>query len=134
MAAAQRTAGIRLYLAEGEQLSAWLSGCDDEERHGQHALQQHEQAAQAVQQAKDALAALQTQQQQAQQQLALLEERFTLLQKTHADSLQQQQDLLQRWQEGEKTLAERRRAAAGTVWRTASRRGAGTAARQTNRL
>ncbi|BEM61260.1 TPA: exonuclease subunit SbcC [Serratia marcescens] len=95
-------------LAEGEQLSAWLSGCDDEERHGQHALQQHEQAAQAVQQAKDALAALQTQQQQAQQQLALLEERFTLLQKTHADSLQQQQDLLQRWQEGEKTLAERR--------------------------
>ena len=95
-------------LAEGEQLSAWLSGCDDEERRGQHALQQHEQAAQAVQQAKDALAALQTQQQQAQQQLALLEERFTLLQKTHADSLQQQQDLHQRWQEGEKTLAERR--------------------------
>ncbi|MGP2697326.1 SbcC/MukB-like Walker B domain-containing protein, partial [Serratia marcescens] len=40
--------------------------------------------------------------------LALLEERFTLLQKTHADSLQQQQDLQQRWQEGEKTLAERR--------------------------
>lgn len=95
-------------LAEGERLSAWLSGCDDEERRGQHALQQHEQAAQAVQQAKDALAALQTQQQQAQQRLALLEERFTLLQKTHADSLQQQQDLQQRWQEGEKTLAERR--------------------------
>ncbi|KAB5495615.1 exonuclease subunit SbcC [Serratia sp. RJAL6] len=95
-------------LAESERLSAWLSGCDDEERCGQHALQQHEQTAQAVQQAKDALAALQTQQQQAQQQLALLEERFTLLQKTHADSLQQQQDLQQRWQEGEKTLAERR--------------------------
>lgn len=95
-------------LADGEQLSAWLNGCDDEERRGQQALQQHEQAAQAVQQAKDALAALQTQQQQAQQQLALLEERFTLLQKTHADSLQQQQDLQQRWQEGEKTLAERR--------------------------
>ncbi|MCP1104778.1 exonuclease subunit SbcC [Serratia nevei] len=95
-------------LAEGEQLSTWLSGCDDEERHGQHALQQHEQAAQAVQQAKDALAALQTQQQQAQQQLALLEERFTLLQKTHAGSLQQQQELQQRWQEGEKALTERR--------------------------
>ncbi|MBH3028637.1 exonuclease subunit SbcC [Serratia marcescens] len=95
-------------LAESERLSAWLSGCDDEERRGQHALQQHEQAAQAVQQAKDALAALQTQQQQAQQQLALLEERFTLLQKTYADSLQQQQDLQQRWQEGEKSLAERR--------------------------
>ena len=95
-------------LAESERLSAWLSGCDDEERRGQHALQQHEQAAQAVQQAKDALTALQTQQQQAQQQLALLEERFTLLQKTYADSLQQQQDLQQRWQEGEKTLAERR--------------------------
>lgn len=95
-------------LADGEQLSAWLNGCDDEERRGQQALQQHEQAAQAVQQAKDALIALQTQQQQTQQQLALLEERFTLLQKTHADSLQQQQDLQQRWQEGEKTLAERR--------------------------
>ncbi|MBJ2079402.1 exonuclease subunit SbcC [Serratia ureilytica] len=95
-------------LADGEQLSAWLNGCDDEERRGQQALQQHEQAAQAVQQAKDALAALQTQQQQAQQQLALLEERFTLLHKAHADSLQQQQDLQQRWQEGEKTLAERR--------------------------
>ncbi|ASM20224.1 exonuclease subunit SbcC [Serratia marcescens] len=95
-------------LADGEQLSAWLNGCDDEERRGQHALQQHEQAAQAVQQAKDALIALQTQQQQAQQQLALLEERFTLLQKAHADSLQQQQELQQRWQEGEKTLAERR--------------------------
>ncbi|MTD08843.1 exonuclease subunit SbcC [Serratia sp. YC16] len=95
-------------LADDEPLSAWLSGCDDEERRGQQALQQHEQSAQAVQQAKDALAALQTQQQQAQQQLALLEERFTLLQKNHADSLQQQQDLQQRWQEGEKILAERR--------------------------
>lgn len=95
-------------LADGEQLSAWLSCCDDEERRGQQALQQHEQAAQAVQQAKDALIALQTQQQQTQQQLALLEERFTLLQKAHADSLQQQQELQQRWQEGEKTLAERR--------------------------
>ncbi|MBO1807898.1 exonuclease subunit SbcC [Serratia ureilytica] len=95
-------------LADGEQLSAWLNGCDDEERRGQQALQQHEQAAQAVQQAKDALIALQTQQQQTQQQLALLEERFTLLQKAHADSLQQQQALQQRWQEGEKTLAERR--------------------------
>ena len=95
-------------LAESERLSAWLSGCDDEERCGQLALQQHEQAAQAVQQAKDALTALQTQQQQAQQQLALLEERFTLLQKAHADSLQQQQELQQRCQEGEKTLAERR--------------------------
>lgn len=95
-------------LADGEQLSAWLNGCDDEERCGQQALQQHEQAAQAVQQAKDALTALQTQQQQAQQQLALLEERFTLLHKAHADSLQQQQELQQRWQEGEKTLAERR--------------------------
>ncbi|QNL01304.1 exonuclease subunit SbcC [Serratia ureilytica] len=94
-------------LADGEQLSAWLNGCDDEERRGQQALQQHEQAAQAVQQAKDALIALQTQQ-QTQQQLALLEERFTLLQKAHADSLQQQQELQQRWQEGEKTLAERR--------------------------
>ncbi|MBN5283191.1 exonuclease subunit SbcC [Serratia ureilytica] len=95
-------------LADGEQLSAWLNGCDDEERRGQQALQQHEQAAQAVQQAKDALIALQTQQQQTQQQLALLEERFTLLQKAHADSLQQKQELQQRWQEGEKTLAERR--------------------------
>ncbi|MBH2758736.1 exonuclease subunit SbcC [Serratia ureilytica] len=95
-------------LADGEQLSAWLNGCDDEERRGQQALQQHEQAAQAVQQAKDALIALQTQQQQTQQQLALLEERFTLLHKAHADSLQQQQELQQRWQEGEKTLAERR--------------------------
>ncbi|HIE4799021.1 TPA: exonuclease subunit SbcC [Serratia marcescens] len=95
-------------LADGEQLSAWLNGCDDEEQRGQQALQQHEQATQAVQQAKDALIALQTQQQQAQQQLALLEERFTLLQKAHADSLQQQQELQQRWQEGEKTLAERR--------------------------
>ncbi len=95
-------------LADDEPLSAWLSGCDDGERRGQQALQQHEQSAQAVQQAKDALAALQTQQQQAQQQLALLEERFTLLQKNHADSLQQQQDLQQRWQEGEKILAERR--------------------------
>ncbi|HGE6721222.1 TPA: exonuclease subunit SbcC [Serratia marcescens] len=95
-------------LADGEQLSAWLNGCDDEERRGQQALQQHEQAAQAVQQAKDALTALQTQQQQTQQQLALLEERFTLLHKAHADSLQQQQELQQRWQEGEKTLAERR--------------------------
>ncbi|TXE27030.1 exonuclease subunit SbcC [Serratia ureilytica] len=95
-------------LADGEQLSAWLNGCDDEERRGQQALQQHEQAAQAVQQAKDALIALQTQQQQTQQQLALLEERFMLLQKAHADSLQQQQELQQRWQEGEKTLAERR--------------------------
>ncbi|HGM6321529.1 TPA: exonuclease subunit SbcC [Serratia marcescens] len=95
-------------LADGEQLSAWLNGCDDEERRGQQALQQHEQAAQAVQQAKDALIALQTQQQQTQQQLALLEERFTLLKKAHADSLQQQQELQQRWQEGEKTLAERR--------------------------
>lgn len=95
-------------LEDAERLGQWLNACDSEERQGQQWLTQHEQAAQAVQQAKDALAELQAQQQQAQQQQALLDERFTLLEKNHADAQLQQQRLQQQWQEGEKTLGEHR--------------------------
>ncbi|MGB8663973.1 MAG: exonuclease subunit SbcC [Serratia inhibens] len=95
-------------LLDTERLHGWLNACDSEERQGQQWLAQHEQAAQAVQQAKDALAELQAQQQQAQQQQALLDERFTLLEKNHADAQLQQQRLQQQWQEGEKTLGEHR--------------------------
>ncbi|KYQ94586.1 ATP-dependent dsDNA exonuclease [Serratia plymuthica] len=95
-------------LLDTERLHGWLNACDNEERQGQQGLAQHEQAAQAVQQAKDALAELQAQQQQAQQQQALLDERFTLLEKNHADAQLQQQRLQQQWQEGEKTLGEHR--------------------------
>ncbi|QUY49324.1 exonuclease subunit SbcC [Serratia plymuthica] len=95
-------------LHDAERLSQWLNACDNEERQGQQWLAQHEQAAQAVQQAKDALAELQARQQQAQQQHALLDERFTLLEKNHADAQLQQQRLQQQWQEGEKTLGEHR--------------------------
>lgn len=91
-------------LQDVERLSQWLNTCDSEERQGQQWLAQHERAAHAVQQAKDALAALQAQQQQAQQQQALLDERFTLLEKNYADAQVQQQHLQQQRQEGEKTL------------------------------
>lgn len=95
-------------LQDAERLSQWLNACDSEERLGQAALLQHEQASRAVQQAKDQLAALQTQQQQAQQDKARLDERFTLLEKSHTEALLQQQRLQQQWQEGEQALGEQR--------------------------
>ncbi|EPC5668226.1 exonuclease subunit SbcC [Serratia liquefaciens] len=95
-------------LQDTARLSQWLSDCDNEERQAQASLLQHEQAAQAVQQAKDRLAALQTQQQQAQQEKALLDERFKLLEKSHAEAQSQQQRLQQRRQEAEQALGEQR--------------------------
>jgi exonuclease SbcC len=95
-------------LQDTARLSQWLSDCDNEERQAQASLLQHEQAAQAVQQAKDRLAALQTQQQQAQQEKALLDERFKLLEKSHAEAQSQQQRLQQQRQEAEQALAEQR--------------------------
>lgn len=95
-------------LQDTARLSQWLSDCDNEERQAQASLLQHEQAAQAVQQAKDRLAALQTQQQQAQQEKALLDERFSLLEKSHAETQSQQQRLQQQRQEAEQALGEQR--------------------------
>ena len=95
-------------LQDTAHLSQWLSDCDNEERQAQAGLLQHEQAAQAVQQAKDRLAALQTQQQQAQQEKALLDERFKLLEKSHAEAQSQQQRLQQQRQEAEQALGEQR--------------------------
>ncbi|MEZ2829467.1 exonuclease subunit SbcC [Serratia liquefaciens] len=95
-------------LQDTARLSQWLSDCDNEERQAQASLLQHEQAAQAVQQAKDRLAALQTQQQQAQQEKALLDERFSLLEKSHAEAQSQQQRLQQQRQEAERALGEQR--------------------------
>ncbi|HFI5309326.1 TPA: exonuclease subunit SbcC [Serratia liquefaciens] len=95
-------------LQDTARLSQWLSDCDNEERQAQASLLQHEQAAQAVQQAKDRLAALQTQQQQAQQEKALLDERFSLLEKSHAEAQSQQQRLQQQRQEAEQALGEQR--------------------------
>ncbi|HGM5285940.1 TPA: exonuclease subunit SbcC [Serratia liquefaciens] len=95
-------------LQDTARLSQWLSDCDNEERQAQACLLQHEQAAQAVQQAKDRLAALQTQQQQAQQEKALLDERFKLLEKSHAEAQSQQQRLQQQRQEAEQALGEQR--------------------------
>ena len=95
-------------LQDTARLSQWLSDCDNEERQAQAGLLQHEQAAQAVQQAKDRLAALQTQQQQAQQEKALLDERFKLLEKSHAEAQSQQQRLQQQRQEAERALGEQR--------------------------
>jgi len=95
-------------LQDTARLSQWLSDCDNEERQAQAGLLQHEQAAQAVQQAKDRLAALQTQQQQAQQEKALLDERFSLLEKSHAEAQSQQQRLQQQRQEAEQALGEQR--------------------------
>ncbi|RYM67165.1 ATP-dependent dsDNA exonuclease [Serratia liquefaciens] len=95
-------------LQDTARLSQWLSDCDNEERQAQAGLLQHEQAAQAVQQAKDRLAALQTQQQQAQQEKALLDERFKLLEKSHAEAQSQQQRLQQQRQEAEQALGEQR--------------------------
>ena len=95
-------------LQDTARLSQWLSDCDNEERQAQASLLQHEQAAQAVQQAKDRLAALQTQQQQAQQEKALLDERFKLLEKSHAEAQSQQQRLQQQRQEAERALGEQR--------------------------
>lgn len=95
-------------LQDTARLSQWLSDCDNEERQAQASLLQHEQAAQAVQQAKDRLAALQTQQQQAQQEKALLDERFKLLEKSHAEAQSQQQRLQQQRQEADQTLGEQR--------------------------
>ncbi|QDL33577.1 exonuclease subunit SbcC [Serratia liquefaciens] len=95
-------------LQDTARLSQWLSDCDNEERQAQASLLQHEQAAQAVQQAKDRLAALQTQQQQAQQEKALLDERFKLLEKSHAEAQSQQQRLQQQRQEAEQALGEQR--------------------------
>lgn len=95
-------------LQDTAHLSQWLSDCDNEERQAQASLLQHEQAAQAVQQAKDRLAALQTQQQQAQQEKALLDERFKLLEKSHAEAQSQQQRLQQQRQEAEQALGEQR--------------------------
>lgn len=95
-------------LQDTARLSQWLSDCDNEERQAQASLLQHEQAAQALQQAKDRLAALQTQQQQAQQEKALLDERFKLLEKSHAEAQSQQQRLQQQRQEAERALGEQR--------------------------
>lgn len=95
-------------LQDTARLSQWLSDCDNEEHQAQASLLQHEQAAQAVQQAKDRLAALQTQQQQAQQEKALLDERFSLLEKSHAEAQSQQQRLQQQRQEAEQALGEQR--------------------------
>jgi len=95
-------------LQDTARLSQWLRDCDTEERQAQAGLLQHEQAAQAVQQAKDRLAALQTQQQQAQQEKALLDERFSLLEKSHAEAQSQQQRLQQQRQEAEQALGEQR--------------------------
>lgn len=95
-------------LQDTARLSQWLSDCDNEERQAQASLLQHEQAAQALQQAKDRLAALQTQQQQAQQEKALLDERFKLLEKSHAEAQSQQQRLQQQRQEAEQALGEQR--------------------------
>ncbi|AYO36507.1 exonuclease subunit SbcC [Serratia sp. P2ACOL2] len=95
-------------LQDTARLSQWLSDCDNEERQAQASLLQHEQAAQAVQQAKDRLAALQTQQQQAQQEKALLDERFKLLEKSHAEAQSQQQRLQQQRQEADQALGEQR--------------------------
>lgn len=95
-------------LQDTARLSQWLSDCDNEERQAQASLLQHEQAAQAVQQAKDRLAALQTQQQQAQQEKALLDERFKLLEKSHAEAQSQQQRLQQQRQEADQALDEQR--------------------------
>ncbi|CAI2475864.1 Nuclease sbcCD subunit C [Serratia liquefaciens] len=95
-------------LQDTARLSQWLSDCDNEERQAQASLLQHEQTAQAVQQAKDRLAALQTQQQQAQQEKALLDERFKLLEKSHAEAQSQQQRLQQQRQEAEQALGEQR--------------------------
>ncbi|MGE6303184.1 exonuclease subunit SbcC [Serratia liquefaciens] len=95
-------------LQDTARLSQWLSDCDNEERQAQASLLQHEQAAQAVQRAKDRLAALQTQQQQAQQEKALLDERFSLLEKSHAEAQSQQQRLQQQRQEAEQALGEQR--------------------------
>lgn len=95
-------------LQDTARLSQWLSDCDNEERQAQASLLQHEQAAQALQQAKDRLAALQTQQQQAQQEKALLDERFSLLEKSHAEAQSQQQRLQQQRQEAEQALGEQR--------------------------
>lgn len=95
-------------LQDTARLSQWLSDCDNEERQAQASLLQHEQAAQAVQQAKDRLAALQTQQQQAQQEKALQDERFSLLEKSHAEAQSQQQRLQQQRQEAEQALGEQR--------------------------
>ena len=95
-------------LQDTARLSQWLSDCDNEERQAQASLLQHEQAAQSLQQAKDRLAALQTQQQQAQQEKALLDERFKLLEKSHAEAQSQQQRLQQQRQEAEQALGEQR--------------------------
>ncbi|MFI8417628.1 exonuclease subunit SbcC [Serratia sp. NPDC078593] len=91
-------------LQDSERLNDWLHRCDSEEREGQQRLAQHELAVQAVQQAKDALANLQTEQQQKQQHAALLNERFSLLEKNFADHQQQQQRLQQQWQQNEENL------------------------------
>jgi exonuclease SbcC len=95
-------------LQDSDRLSQWLTTCDNEERQGQAALLQHEQASHAVQQAKDQLASLQAQQQQAQQDKARLDERFILLEKSLAEALLQQQRLQQQWQDGEQALGEQR--------------------------
>ncbi|MBV6695338.1 exonuclease subunit SbcC [Serratia quinivorans] len=95
-------------LQDADRLSQWLNACDNEERQGQAALLLHEQASHAVQQAKDQLATLQTQQQQAHQEKARLDERFILLEKSHAEAQLQQQRLQQQWQDGERVLGEQR--------------------------
>lgn len=84
----------------------WLAQCDRQEQQCQEYIRQHEQLARSVQQAKDALTAALGEQQQAQQQAALLTERFTLMQKNHAQTQQQRERLQQQFADGEKTLAE----------------------------
>ncbi|WP_431223517.1 exonuclease subunit SbcC [Serratia sp. L9] len=76
-------------LQDHARLTAWLEACDSEERAGQQQLQEHERLARAVQQAKDALHTLQNEQIGSQQEMALLNERFELLQKNQAEAQHQ---------------------------------------------
>ncbi|KFK97643.1 MULTISPECIES: exonuclease subunit SbcC [unclassified Serratia (in: enterobacteria)] len=95
-------------LHDAQHLNDWLAACDQEENQVQQRLLQHQQAAHTVQQAKDALNALQREQQKNQQDIALLEERFGLLQTNHAEALRQLEKLQQLAQQQAQQLAELR--------------------------
>lgn len=94
-------------LHDAQRLNDWLAACDSEERTVQQWLLQHQQAAHAVQQAKDALSTLLLARQKNQQDIALLDERFNLLQANHAETQRQHEQLHQLVQQQEKSLAER---------------------------
>ncbi|VXC49955.1 exonuclease, dsDNA, ATP-dependent [Enterobacterales bacterium 8AC] len=96
-------------LHDAQRLNDWLAACDSEERTAQQRLLQHQQAAHAVQQAKDELSTLLLAQQKNQQDIALLDERFNLLQTSHAETLRQHEQWQQLAQQQEKELAELRR-------------------------